>query len=192
MDNDPSARESADFSGGPVHQPLRPKHFVVVVVVVAGLLGCPAPANDGDFGQAKPVKNDGMVQKPAPVEAAPPDWTAALTVVPAFDASTSTLLVVLKIKDGFHAYGPGEEVSKPVALSVDADHGWIIDGAVDIPSGKKKDLGALGTSVILEGEVPLKAKLKAGSGAISGVVEVQVCTDKACDRPKKHPFTIPG
>ncbi|MDP2342012.1 MAG: protein-disulfide reductase DsbD family protein [Deltaproteobacteria bacterium] len=164
-----------------------------VVVVVAALAGCPeAPAGDGDFGKAKPLTNDGMVTKPGPVEKGPPDWAGALTVVPAYDASTSTLLVVLKIKDGFHAYGPGEEVSKPVAMSVDAVNGWAVEGAVDIPAGKKKDLGALGTSVILEGDVPLKAKLSKGSGAISGVVEVQVCTDKACDRPKKHPFTIPG
>ena len=171
-----------------MHKPLS-----LAVVVVVALAGCPAPAGgDGDFGKAKPIKNDGMVTKPGPVETGPPDWAGALTVVPAYDAATSTLLVLLKLKDGFHAYAPGEEVSKPVALSVDATNGWGVDGAVDIPAGKKKDLGALGTSVILEGDVPLRAKLTKGAGAISGVVEVQVCTDKACDRPKKHPFTIPG
>ena len=165
---------------------------LVAVVVAAAAVGCPAPTGEGDFGKAKPVKNDGMVTKPQPLPAAPPDWASAVTVVPAYDASTSTLLVVLKIKEGFHAYAPGEEVSKPVAVSVDATNGWAVEGAVDIPAGKKKDLGTLGTSVILEGEVPIKAKLTKGSGAISGVVDVQVCTDKACDRPKKHPFTIPG
>ena len=59
-----------------------------------------------------------------------------------------------------------------------------------IPAGTKKDLGELGTSVILEGEIPMKAKLKGGGGAVSGTVEVQVCTDKACDRPRKHVFSI--
>ena len=73
-----------------------------------------------------------------------------------------------------------------------AANGWAVDGDVVIPAGQKKDLGALGVSVILEGDVPLKAKLKPGTGGISGSVEVQVCTDKACDRPKTHPFSIPG
>lgn len=164
---------------------------LVVVAALAAVVGCPAAKDDG-FGEGKPVVDDGKIGKTPPVPEAPPDWASAMAVVPAYDASTGTLLVMLKIKDGFHAYGPGEEVSKPIAMTVDATNGWAVDGAVDIPAGKKKDLGALGTSVILEGDVPLKAKLTKGSGAISGVVEAQVCTDKACDRPKKHPFTIPG
>jgi hypothetical protein len=162
------------------------------VLVVAAVAGCENANADGDFGKAKPIKNDGMVHKPAPVPEAPPDWASALTVVPAYDAATQSLTVVLKIKEGFHAYGPGEEVSKPVALTVKAENGWAVDGAVQIPPGVKKDLGALGQSVILEGDVAIKAKLTPGSGAIEGVVETQVCTDKACDRPRKHPITIPA
>jgi len=173
-----------------------PVSTVVVAVLVVGALfvgaGCPAASKDGDFGEAKPVKDDGTIGKTPPAPEAPPDWNSALAVVPAYDAATGNLVVVLKIKPGFHAYGPGEEVSKPVSLTIDAQNGWAVDGAVDIPAGTKKDLGALGTSVILEGDVPLKARLTKGSGALSGVVEAQVCTDKACDRPKKHPFTIPG
>ncbi len=170
------------------------KIFAVVAVASAFsvLAGCPAASKDGDFGEAKPVKDDGTIGKTQPLPEAPPDWNSALAVVPAYNAADGTLLVMLKIKPGFHAYGPGEEVSKPVAMTVDAANGWAVDGAVDIPAGVKKDLGALGTSVILEGDVPLKAKLTKGSGGISGVVEAQVCTDKACDRPKKHPFSIPG
>ena len=152
-------------------------------------LACDKNADDG-FGEAKPVKNDGMVHKPAPLPEAPPKWDEALIVVPAYDEATQGLTVLLKIKEGFHAYGPGEEVSKPVAMSVTEANGWAVDGAVDIPAGKKKDLGTLGTSVILEGDVPLKAKLKQGQGTLEGVVEVQVCTDKACDRPRKHAWKI--
>ena len=162
------------------------------LIIVFALAGCEAPGPDADFGKPRPLANDGMVKKPLPIEAAPPDWAGALTLVPAYDASTSTLLLLLKLKAGYHAYGPGEEISKPVAMTVDAVNGWTVDGVVEIPAGVKKDLGALGTSVILEGDVAVKAKLHKGSGAISGVVEVQVCTDKACDRPKKHPFTLPG
>jgi hypothetical protein len=154
-------------------------------------IACEQPAADGGFGEARPVKDDGMIGRPAIVEQ-PVNWDTAVTVLPTFDAATSTLTVTLQLKPGFHAYGPGEEVSKPVSLSVDASNGWLVDGAVDIPAGTKKNLGELGTSVILEGQVPLKAKLKGGQGSISGVVEVQVCTDKSCDRPKKRPFTVPG
>lgn len=164
---------------------------VVVGAALVSLAGCDTAAKDGDFGAAKPVKNDGMVHKPQPVDT-PPDWGSALAVVPAYDQASQSLTVVLKIKPGFHAYAPGETVSKPVAMTVNADNGWAVDGDVAIPAGQKKDLGELGTSVILEGDVPLKAKLKGGPGAISGVVEAQVCTDKACDRPRKHTFTIPG
>jgi hypothetical protein len=159
---------------------------------VVALVGCENASTDGDFGPAKPVKDDGMVHKPAPVPEAPPDWASALTVVPAYDAAEKSLTVVLKIKEGFHAYGPGEEVSKPVALTVKAENGWAVGGGGDIPPGKEKDLGALGQSVILEGDVAIKAKLTPGTGAIEGVLEAQVCTDKACDRPRKHPFSIPA
>jgi hypothetical protein len=162
------------------------------VIAVAAVAACETPAADDGFGKAKPIKDDGMVQKPQPLPEAPPDWAGALAVVPAYDQATQTLTVLLKIKEGFHAYGPGEEVSKPVALNVTAQNGWAISGAADIPAGTKKDLGALGTSVILEGDVAIKAKLTPGTGAIDGVLEVQVCTDKACDRPRKHPFTIPA
>lgn len=170
------------------------KKIAAAVALVAALSACPSSTSteDGNFGAAKPLKNDGMVTRPQELPPAPPDWNSAIAVVPAYDQATSTLTVLLKIKEGFHAYGPGEEVSKPVSMTVDAAGGWAVDGALDIPAGKKKDLGELGTSVILEGDVPLKAKLTKGTGGISGVVEAQVCTDKACDRPKKHPFTIPG
>jgi hypothetical protein len=166
----------------------------VVFVFVAGsvsLVACEKPASDDGFGEARPVKDDGMIGRPAIVEQ-PVNWEGALKIVPTFDASTSTLAVTVALRPGFHAYGPGEEVSKPIALSVDGTNGWVIDGAVQIPAGTKKNLGELGTSVILEGVVPLTAKLKGGSGNVSGTVEVQVCTEKACDRPRKHPFQLPA
>lgn len=168
---------------------LRALLFALPAVAV---VGCTEPAADGGFGEAKPVKNDGMIGKPQPLPEAPPDWASALAIVPAYDQATQTLTVMLKIKPGFHAYGPGEEVSKPVAMGLKEGSSWSVDGAVNIPAGVKKDLGALGTSVIVEGDVALTAKLKPGTGAIEGIVEVQVCTDKACDRPRKHPITIPA
>jgi hypothetical protein len=160
-------------------------------LLLAPLSACNAPPADGGFGEAKPVKDDGRIGRPVIVDQ-PPRWETALAIAPGFDPATSTLTVTLQLQPGFHAYGPGEEVSKPVAMTIDAANGWTVDGAVEIPPGKKKDLGELGTSVILEGDVPLKARVKGGSGAITGTVEVQVCTDKACDRPRKHLFSIGG
>jgi hypothetical protein len=164
---------------------------LLAAVVMVATVACNAPPDDG-FGKPKPVTDTGMVGKPpAPVEVAP-DWASAFELVPSFDAATSTVTVNLKIKPGFHAYGPGEEVSKPVGMTVKATNGWAVDGTVQIPAGVKKDLGELGTSVILEGDVPLKAKVKGGTGAVEGTVEVQVCTDKACDRPRQYPFSTPA
>lgn len=169
---------------------VRPLAFAALALP-AFATACDKPAADGGFGEAKPLKDDGMIGRPQIVEQ-PVNWETALALVPSFDAAASTLTVKLMLRPGFHAYGPGEEVSKPVNLTVDPENGWVVDGTVIIPAGTKKNLGELGTSVILEGEVPLTAKLKGGKGSISGVVEVQICTDKACDRPKKRPFTVPG
>jgi hypothetical protein len=172
------------------------RRFVRSLAVLAlsspvALPGCEQEAADGGFGEPKPVKDDGRIGRPTIVEQ-PVNWETAFSLAPAFDVSTSTLTVTLQLKPGFHAYGPGEQISKPVGLVVDGTNGWSVDGAVDIPVGEKKNLGELGTSVFLEGTIPLKAKLKGGTGAVSGVVELQVCTEKACDRPRKHPFTVPG
>jgi hypothetical protein len=169
---------------------VRPLAFAALALPALAT-ACDKPAADGGFGEAKPVKDDGMIGRP-PIVDQPVNWDTAVTLVPSFDAATSTLTVQLLLRPGFHAYGPGEEVSKPVELTVDPSNGWLVDGAVNIPPGTKKNLGDLGTSVILEGQVPLTARLKGGKGAIAGVVEVQVCTDKSCDRPRKRPFTVPG
>jgi hypothetical protein len=165
--------------------------FAVSAALLSPLVACSEPAADAGFGEAKPVKNDGMIGKPQPLPEAPPDWASALALAPAYAAGTQTLTVTLKIKPGFHAYGPGEEVSKPVAFALEEGSSWTVDGAINIPAGVKKDLGALGTSVIVEGDVAITAKLKPGTGTIEGVVEAQVCTDKACDRPRKHPISVP-
>lgn len=164
--------------------------LVVSATLLSGLAACSNPAADGGFGEPKPVKDDGMITKPQPIPEAAPDWASALAIEPRYDASTKTLTVLLRIKPGFHAYGPGEEVSKPVAFALKEGSSWRVDGAVQIPAGVKKDLGALGTSVIVEGNVAITATLVPGTGPIEGIVEAQVCTDTACDRPRKHPISV--
>lgn len=163
---------------------------LVSATLCSGLVACSNPAAEGGFGEPKPVKDDGMITKPQPIPEAAPDWASALAIEPRYDAEKKLLTVLLRIKPGFHAYGPGEEVSKPVAFALKEGGSWRVDGAVQIPAGVKKDLGALGTSVIVEGDVAITATLVPGTGPIEGVVEAQVCTDKACDRPRKHPITV--
>lgn len=158
------------------------------VLVLAALGACPKEGADGGFGEPQKVKDDGTVRK-IDAPPAPPKFDDAVAVEPSFDKATGKLTVLLKIKPGFHAYAPGEEIGKPVELAVEAP--WAVDGAVEMPAGHKKDLGELGTSVILEGDVPLTATVKGGSGELKGTVSAQVCTDKACDRPKKHSFSVP-
>lgn len=159
------------------------------ILVLAILGACPKQPAEGGFGDAQKVKDDGTVRK-IDAPAAPPKFDDAVTVEPALDKASGKLTVMLKIKPGFHAYAPGEEIGKPVELAVEAP--WTIEGPVQIPAGQKKDLGELGTSVILEGDVPLTATVKGGNGELKGAVSAQVCTDKACDRPKKHAFTVPA
>ena len=162
--------------------------LLLVLTPVLLVLACPQKPAEGEFGEGKPVKDDGTVRKidaPPP----PPDFANALEVVPGFDKASSQLTVTLKLKPGFHAYAPGEAIGKPVELKVDEP--CAVDGAVAIPEGTKKDLGELGTSVILEGDVKLSAVVKS-CPHVNGAVTAQVCTDKACDRPKKHTFSVPA
>jgi hypothetical protein len=67
---------------------LRALLFALPAVAV---VGCTEPAAEGGFGEAKPVKNDGMIGKPQPLPEAPPDWASALAIVPAYDQATQTL-----------------------------------------------------------------------------------------------------
>jgi hypothetical protein len=168
------------------------RRSVLTLVPLNLLLGsCSGQADGGGFGDAKAPNNTGMIQPPIEQPAGPPDFAGALTVTPRFDKAAGTVVVTLAIKPGFHAYAPGEAVGKPVELSIDNTGGWTMDGAAKIPTGVEKDLGAMGKSMILEGQAEVSAVVKGGAGPVSGKVTVQVCTDKACDRPKPHAFNLP-
>lgn len=156
------------------------------------VLALPACKEDvGGFGEAKRSgHSDQPIDKAAKPEAPPPDFNKAAVIAPAYDKATGQLTVTLKLQPGFHAYAPGEQIGQPVELAVHEAGGWKVEGQPTIPAGKEKDLGDLGKSVILEGDVPLVATVKGGEGPIRGDVKVQICTDKACDRPKKHGFEV--
>ena len=143
----------------------------------------------GDFGKAAP-KNPGVrVKETTQAPAALPDFSKAFTLSPRFDAGTQTVTVSLRFADGYHAYAPGEEVGKPISLKIGNTNGWVLK-ELTIPPGREKDLGELGKSFVLEGTVDIQAKVAEGSGDIEGELNVQVCTDKACDRPRPHRFRV--
>lgn len=163
-----------------------------LLVAAAVLFVAACQEDPGGFGDPKKQGHSDQPMDKAPKPPAPPpDFGKALQLAPAFDKATGTLTVVLKLAPGFHAYGPGEQIGKPVELNVAPQNGWLVDGAPVVPPGKTKDLGELGKSVILEGDVPLTAVVKGGQGSIVGEVKAQVCTDSACDRPKAHKFEVP-
>ncbi len=170
---------------------LSPAVLPSLFVVAALTSSC--QEDPGGFGDAKkqghsdqPIDQNGKKQ-----EALPPDFSKALTLQPTYDKATGKLVVTLKLTPGFHAYGPGEEIGKPVELVVAAQNGWQVQGKAEVPAGRLKDLGDLGKSMILEGDVPLTAVVQGGTGTIQGEVKAQVCTDSACDRPKSHKFEVP-
>ena len=100
------------------------------------------------------------------------------------------MVIKANVKEGFHAYAPGDEISIPVSLKVGEDNGWKSVGDPALPTGVKKDLGDLGVSFVLDGDFELSQAIKDGKGEIKGSFGAQICTDKACDRPRQHPFTV--
>lgn len=95
----------------------------------------------------------------------------------------------MDIKEGYHAYGTKEETARPLGISILSANGWKTAGSPNIPAGKEKKL-QIGKVFIVEGEVSLSQKVVDGLGNIEGSVQVQICTDTMCDRPKNLPFEI--
>jgi Disulphide bond corrector protein DsbC len=163
------------------------------MLVLVGLTGCEEGA--GKLDEPKDP-TPGVREKPDPKAAKdlPPDFDGALRMTSSLvndaAAKSATLTVTVTIAPGYHAYAPGEEIGKPIGLFVDAVNGWTLDGSVVVPAGTEKDLGELGKSMILEGSVPLSAKVVGGTGKLTGHALVQICTDDACDKPRKHPFVV--
>lgn len=163
--------------------------FPLVVLSSFSLLalaGC--EESQGGFGKAD-VKDPGVnVKATAEPGDAPPDFLGAVRLSPSYKGGE--LVVNVALKSGFHAYAPGETIGKPVSLAVTEAGGWQAED-ITVPEGKTKDLGELGKSQVLEGTFPLKAKVSGGEGELGAVVDIQVCTENACDRPRKHELKVP-
>ena len=153
---------------------------------IALFAGC--EKSEGSFGDA-PVTDPGVHVKPS-VNKGPPNFIGAVKLAPSFDAATKSVNVSLQIAPGFHAYAPGEEIGKPVGITIKDTNGWKASGDVKIPAGKKKDLGTLGTSYVLQNTIPISVAVSGGTGEVEGSVSVQVCNESACDRPRKHRFKL--
>lgn len=172
-------------------------HFRWTILTIAISLGtgmaCQKDAAKGDF--AAPEKVTKTVVNEAPPPAAPKattteEFQAALKYEASYDAASGKVVIKANVAEGFHAYAPGDEISIPVSLKVGEDNGWKAVGDPVLPAGKKKDLGDLGVSFVLDGDFELAQAVKDGKGEIKGTFGAQVCTEKACDRPRQHPFTV--
>lgn len=154
------------------------------------LAACTEGGDAGGFGKPE-VKDPGVHNKPTDDKRPEaPDFQNAMQMQPKVEGDQLTVSVALK--EGYHAYAPGEETGKPVALTVKEANGWKAEGDAVLPEGKTKDLGELGKSQVLEGTFSLKQKVKGGDGEVEGELAIQICTDAACDRPRKHAFKAPA
>lgn len=176
---------------------------VGVVSVALGLaLGCkppespparPAAADAPPNGKAlmggKPQEGSGGTAN------AMPDFAKAIAVTVGMadplgaQTKEATLRAQVRLEPGFHAYAPGEQTGRPLAFEV-TSAGWVLQ-AQDIPKGEEKDLGDLGRSRVLTGEVNASATVQragAGGGALEGRFHYQVCSETACDRPRSTAF----
>jgi hypothetical protein len=155
-------------------------------------MACQKNAPQGEFEKPKKVEKT-IVKEEKPAAAKPTtaeEYAAALTFKAVWDAEKNNVVIKANVKEGFHAYAPGEETSIPVSLTVKPENGWVSDGTLIAPAGIKKDLGDLGISMVLEGNFELAQKLKDGKDEISGTFGCQICTNKSCDRPRQHPFKV--
>lgn len=114
------------------------------------------------------------------------DFQKSYSISSEFNDTTSELDITIHLPEPLHAYATGEKVGKPVTLVVTNKNGWEAVGEPIIPLGEKKKLGELGESVVLQGNVHVRQKLKRGQGPGEAQLLLQVCTDKVCDRPRTH------
>ncbi len=131
----------------------------------------------------------------APIRSEGPDFKSALKTRFDFDPGQQALVVHLDIAPGFHAYTVGESTGRPLQVSVPQDGPFTL-GNVQYPKGIAKNL-PIGPSVIVEGKAKIVAPV-ASKAAVDtkapprakGTLHYQICTDEACDRPRKLAFDV--
>ncbi|MBI5494126.1 MAG: hypothetical protein HY904_03810 [Deltaproteobacteria bacterium] len=132
----------------------------------------------------------GKPQAGAPTAGKTP-FEDAIRISMAFDAAASAVVAKVHLEPGFHAYGAGETTGKPLMLEV-TGNAWNVK-EVQMPPAQKKDLGELGSSFVITGDAEVRAVLAAAGPArppVEGRLHYQVCSEKACDRPRSIPFKL--
>lgn len=128
-------------------------------------------------------------EPPPSTAAAPaPDFEAALQVTPRLDGDA--VVVDVALEEGYHLYAPGEATGRPIAIVLN-EGAWTA-GEPDYPAGERKTT-PLGPSVVIEGEARARLPVRSTEddpGPVQGGFLYQVCTDTACDRPRKLPFSL--
>lgn len=155
--------------------------FVTACLIVGAFAGCVPQACTSCQAVTQPF---------APTE---PDFANSFAVETRYNKAEQALTVLLRLQPGYHAYAPGEKVGVPLAVVMQSQGGWRVRQPPRIPPGQKKDLGELGISLVLTGDVQVVVrleKLKADAGPIEGVLKVHVCTNGACGFPQEHPFVV--
>lgn len=123
----------------------------------------------------------------APEEA--PDFEDAIEIEPSFDGRTVTMHI--RLKEGFHAYAPGEKTGRPIRFEPAKGTVWS-HGEAKYPEGKKKQT-SMGPSVIIEKEAEASLPVSTTApapGPVKGRFHYQVCTDRACDRPRNLEYAL--
>lgn len=115
----------------------------------------------------------------------PTNFESLYSISSHFDQKTSELSVDISLDKSIHAYADGEKIGIPLRLEVSPKNGWVADGDASIPKGKLKKLSP-GESQVLMGNIKVSQKLKNGTGPGEAHLHLQVCSDKACDRPRVH------
>ncbi|MDA0713294.1 MAG: hypothetical protein O2897_04825 [bacterium] len=116
------------------------------------------------------------------------NFANAFTWQSEFDNDKSIFWIKVQLRDGFHAYAPGEEIGKPVGIEILDFNGWRMNGEAILPIGKTTSLGELGNSQVLENNFGVGAKVIGGKGNLQGIFKMQLCSNTSCDRPREYPF----
>jgi len=114
------------------------------------------------------------------------DFENSFLLKTSFDKQSNKANIKIILKDGYHAYAPGEQVGKPVQIVVNPENGWQLQKPVEMPAGKEKNLGSLGKSYIYEKELNLECFVHSGKGDLVLNLNLQICSESACDMPRVH------
>lgn len=118
------------------------------------------------------------------------DFAGLYSISSRFDEKSSSLLVTISLDEKIHAYADGEKIGIPLKLEVNSKNGWKPDGNAELPKGQKKNLKALGESVVLEGDIQIRQRLKKGHGLGEASLHLQVCSPNSCDMPRVHALSF--